>query len=61
MGTSTIRIKHPVYIKQNPYIDDDGLWMPCELYALEGCVSEYYMMISKELFVEMYKKWIKGE
>lgn len=49
------------YIKQEPYIDDDGLWVPCEEYVPEGIETAYRMIISKEQFVEMYNKWIKGE
>ena len=49
------------YIKQKPYIDDTGLWIPCEEYVPEGTETAYRMVISKEQFVEMYNKWIKGE
>ena len=51
----------PTYVKQHPYVDDDGIYVPLEEYALEGTVSHYKMVISKELFVEAYNKWIKGE
>lgn len=54
-------IKQPVYVKQEPYINDEGLWIPCEDYVLEGCESMYRMVFPKELFVEAYNKWIKGE
>lgn len=51
----------PRYIKQEPYVDDNGIWIPYNEYALEGCASEYKLVISKEMFVEAYNKWIKGE
>ena len=49
----------PVYIKQEPYLNDEGIWVPCEAYVPEGCCSNYKLLISKKLFVEAYNKWIK--
>lgn len=49
------------YIKQFPYVDDDGIYMPLEEYALEGTASCYKLVMSKEMFVEAYNKYIKGE
>lgn len=54
-------IRSEKYIKQEPYIDDTGLYLPCEEYVPEGIASAYRMVIAKEQFVEMYNKWIKGE
>ena len=51
----------PKYIKQEPYIDNDGVWEPCEPYVPEGCASKYRLVMSKDMFVEAYNKWIKGE
>lgn len=48
------------YIKQEPYVDDNGIWVPLQEYAPEGCASYYKLVISKEMFVEAYNKWIKG-
>ncbi len=53
--------KFTKYVKQYPYVGDDGIYTPCEEYALEGCASAYRLVISKEMFVEAYNKWIKGE
>ena len=50
-----------MYIKQDPKIDDDGIWLPCEAYVPEGCSSNYRLLMSKDMFVEAYNKWIKGE
>lgn len=49
------------YVKQEPYVDDDGIWVPCAPYVPEGCASDYRLVMSKEMFVEAYNKWIKGE
>lgn len=49
------------YIKQEPRIDDEGIWIPCEDYVLKGFEASYKLVISKEMFVEAYNKWIKGE
>ena len=49
------------YIKQEPYVGDDGIYIPCNDYVQEGFGSAYKMLISKELFVEAYNEWIKGE
>lgn len=38
------------------YVDDNGIWIPSE-YDYR-C---HRMLISKELFVEAYNKWIRGE
>lgn len=51
----------PKYIKQEPYIDDKGLWFPYQEYLPEGCTGNYKLVMSKELFIEAYNKWIKGE
>ena len=54
-------LKKPKYIRQNPYVDDEGMWVPCEEYVPEDCVSNYRLVMTKEMFVEAYNKWIKGE
>ncbi len=38
------------------YVDDDGIYVPC---AYDFRLHK--MLISRELFVEAYNKWIKGE
>ena len=49
------------YIKQEPYVGDGAIYIPCHEYVPEGCASNYKALITKELFVEAYNKWIKGE
>lgn len=39
-----------------PYIGDDGIYVPDDIDF-----RFHKMLISKELFVEAYNKWIKGE
>lgn len=48
------------WVKQHPYVDDDGIFVPVYEYAPEGTESLHRMIISKELFVEAYNKWIKN-
>ena len=54
-------LKQPKYIRQKPYVDDNGVWVPCEEYVPEGCASDYKLVMTKEMFVAAYNKWIKGE
>ena len=61
---ATYRIKIPEqhkYVKQEPYINDQGILTPCEEYVPEGCASNYRLVMTKAMFVEAYNKWIKGE
>ena len=47
------------YIKQTPYVGEDGIYVPCEEYVRKGCSSAYKCVLTKEMFVEAYNKWIK--
>ena len=49
------------YIKQEPYVDEYGIYVPVEEYVPEGCESMYRCVITKEMFVEAYNKWIKND
>ena len=49
------------YVQNPSYIDDDGIWIPYHPYTRKGTASAYKMVISKDLFIEAYNKWIKGE
>lgn len=57
----TTKISPVIEVKQEPRIDDDGIWTPICEYVPEGMVSNYRLVISKEMFIEAYNKWIKGE
>ena len=54
-------IKQPIIIKQEPYVGDDGIYMPYNEYVPEGCETKYKCILTKEMFIEAYNKWIKGE
>ena len=49
------------YIIQNPYVGEDGIYVPCEEYVPEGCACNYKCILTKEMFIEAYNKWIKDE
>lgn len=56
------KIKHnTTYVKQHPYVGDAGIYFPCEEYVPEGFTSSYRCVLTKEIFVEAYNKWIKEE
>ena len=54
------KILEPKYVKQHPRVDDDGIYMPINEYVLEGTGSYYKLVMTKEMFVEAYNKWMKG-
>lgn len=62
METKNYRIEHiqPKFVKQEPYVGDDGIYVPLEPYANEY-PGMYKLFMSKEIFVEAYNKWIKGD
>ena len=49
------------YIKNEPFINEDGIYIPAEPCTLEGVSPSYRLLISKEIFIEAYNKFIKGE
>ena len=49
------------YIRQEPYVDNNGIYVPDKEYVPEGCVSAYRCVMTREMFVEAYNKWIKPE
>ena len=44
-----------------PYVDDEGIWYPVDEYTPEWADTSYKLLISKDMFIEAYNKWIKGE
>ena len=48
------------YVRQDPYIDDYGIYIPEKEYVPEGTESFYKCIMTKEMFIEAYNKWIKG-
>lgn len=55
----TLKCKSSKLIKQDPYVGDDGIYVPCEEYVPNGYISAYRCVLTKEMFVEAYNKWIK--
>lgn len=52
-------IKEPkLYVKQEPYVGKDGIYTPVTEYVPEGTASVYKCVMTKEMFVEAYKKYI---
>lgn len=49
------------YIKQEPYIDEHGMYEPVNEYVPEGFASMYRCIMTKDMFVEAYNKWIKND
>lgn len=54
-------IAEPIWVKNEPHIADEGIWIPAQLHTLLGSSPVYNLLIPKELFIEAYNKWIKGE
>ena len=50
-----------VYVKQKPYVREDGIYIPLQPYVQEGRLSTYKCVMTKEMFVEAYNKWIKND
>ena len=53
--------EHVEYVLHHPYVDDDGIYVPSQHYVQKGFAPQYRMLIPKDLFIEAYNKWIKGE
>ena len=49
------------YTENFPYVGEDAIYVPVEAITKNGITSAYKALITKELFVEAYNKWIKGE
>lgn len=49
------------YVKNSPYVNDKGIWVPCHEYSRKGTASTYRLFMSKEMFIDAYNRWIKGE
>ena len=53
--------KSSCYHKNLPYIDEHAIYVPVHEFSPEGTNSAYKVLITKEMFVKAYNKWIKGE
>lgn len=54
------KLKPKTYVKQEPYINNEGIWIPVHEYVEEGLESVYRCVMTKEMFVEAHNKYIKG-
>ena len=66
MSGKVLHIKHEEgffkgYTEHFPYVGDDAIYVPCEPITKNEVTSYYKPLITKELFVEAYNKWITGE
>ena len=52
---------YPDLRRAEPYVDDDGIYMPVHEYFYEGVPTEYKMLMPKELFQEAFKEYILKE
>lgn len=50
-----------ISVKHEPYVDDEGVWRPVHECTPGWSDTAYKLVISKEMFIEAYNKWIKGE
>ena len=48
------------YIRQEPYVNNHGIYIPDNEYVPEGCASLYKCIITKEMFIEAYDRWIQS-
>ena len=59
--TTILKTKHLVYVKQDPFVGEDGIYVPVEPYVEEVFTSSYRCILTREMFVEAYNKWIKDK
>lgn len=47
--------------RAEPYVDDDGIYMPVHDYVYDGVATEYKLILTKEMFQEAFKEYILKE
>lgn len=47
LSVQTMKLNQSVYIKQEPYVGEDGIYIPLEWYVPEGIKSEYKCILTK--------------
>ena len=47
--------------KTEPYIGEDGIYVPLHEYVYEGVETEYELFMTKEIFQEAFKEYIIKE
>lgn len=44
--------------KNEPYVGENGIYMPTYTYTAKGDVPTYQLVMTKEMFREAYRKYI---
>ena len=52
---------YPDMRRAEPYVAEDGIYMPVHEYFYEGVPAEYRLVLSKEIFQEAFKEYIVKE
>ena len=47
--------------RAEPYVAEDGIYMPVHEYFYEGVPAEYRLILTKEIFQEAFKEYIVKE
>ena len=64
MSDKTIRVVHEEgfynsYTENFPYVGEDAIYVPYQPITPNGIASNYKVLLTKEMFIEAYNKWIK--
>ena len=52
---------HPELRRAEPYVGEDGIYMPVHDYVYDGVATEYRLVLTKELFQEAFYEYIVKE
>lgn len=52
---------HPELRRAEPYVAEDGIYMPLHEYIYDGVATEYRLVLTKEIFQEAFKEYIVKE
>ena len=47
------------WVKNKPYVGENGIYEPCAAYSESGKGTEYRLSIPKEVFIEAFEKFCK--
>lgn len=50
-----------IYYSTHTYVDDNGIWEPLSSYVKADESCDYKLLISKEVFIEAYNKFIRDD
>jgi predicted RNA-binding Zn-ribbon protein involved in translation (DUF1610 family) len=60
-GMILINTKPRELIKLEPMVSEDGIYVPIEEYVYSDQPKDYRCVMTKEIFIEAYKKYILEE